>query len=178
MNIYFQANLALAVANMMSNDQEGAVGCDPVIDLSRFKPEDFPTEDCDELARLERAREMREGVEPPPGKNCACTNIIFILTIFCQGFGRFSSLRRQFNQIGPAELLSLDGLAAALLHAHIGTPPTSEQPLMQVPHSLPEISVTDKVFGQLQIPRAVALTRLYFYFSGAYPSGLYSLPRA
>jgi hypothetical protein len=53
---------------MMANDQEGAVGCDPVIDLSRFKPEDFPTEDCDELARLERAREMREGVEPPPGK--------------------------------------------------------------------------------------------------------------
>jgi hypothetical protein len=66
--VWFQANLALAVANMMANDQEGAVGCDPVIDLSRFKPEDFPTEDCDELARLERAREMREGVEPPPGK--------------------------------------------------------------------------------------------------------------
>jgi len=64
-----QVNLALAVAaaNSMPTDQDGAVGCDPVIDLSRFKPEDFPTEDCDELARLERAREMREGVEPPPG---------------------------------------------------------------------------------------------------------------
>jgi hypothetical protein len=61
------------------------------------------------------------------------------------GFGRFSSLRRQFNQIGPAELLSFDGLAAALLHAHIGTPPNSEQPQMLIPHSLPEISVSDKV---------------------------------
>ncbi|KAG8234388.1 hypothetical protein J437_LFUL015128 [Ladona fulva] len=28
---------------------------------------DFPIEDCDELARLERAREIEEGVDPPPG---------------------------------------------------------------------------------------------------------------
>lgn len=39
----------------------------PVIDLSKFNPEDFPIEDCDERARLERAREIAEGVEPPPG---------------------------------------------------------------------------------------------------------------
>lgn len=39
----------------------------PVIDLSRFNPEDYPIEDCDERARLERAREIAEGVEPPPG---------------------------------------------------------------------------------------------------------------
>ncbi|XP_012268030.2 uncharacterized protein LOC105692998 [Athalia rosae] len=39
----------------------------PVIDLSRFNPEEFPMEDCDERARLQRAREMEEGVEPPPG---------------------------------------------------------------------------------------------------------------
>ncbi|KAK6623629.1 hypothetical protein RUM43_009481 [Polyplax serrata] len=39
----------------------------PIIDLSRFNPEDFPIEDCDERARLERAREIAEGVEPPPG---------------------------------------------------------------------------------------------------------------
>lgn len=39
----------------------------PAIDLARFNPDDFPIEDCDERARLERAREMAEGVEPPPG---------------------------------------------------------------------------------------------------------------
>ncbi|KAF3424841.1 hypothetical protein E2986_05899 [Frieseomelitta varia] len=39
----------------------------PVIDLSRFNPEEFPMEDCDKRARLQRAREMEEGVEPPPG---------------------------------------------------------------------------------------------------------------
>ncbi|CAB0043122.1 unnamed protein product [Trichogramma brassicae] len=39
----------------------------PVIDLSRFNPEEFSMEDCDAQARLQRAREMEEGVEPPPG---------------------------------------------------------------------------------------------------------------
>lgn len=39
----------------------------PVIDLSKFNPDDYPMEDCDERARLERAREIAEGVEPPPG---------------------------------------------------------------------------------------------------------------
>jgi len=39
----------------------------PVIDLARFNPDDFPIEDCDERARLERAREIAEGVEAPPG---------------------------------------------------------------------------------------------------------------
>lgn len=39
----------------------------PVIDLSKFNPDDYPIEDCDERARLERAREIAEGVEPPPG---------------------------------------------------------------------------------------------------------------
>lgn len=39
----------------------------PVIDLSRFNPEAYPIEDWEEHARQERAREMAEGVEPPPG---------------------------------------------------------------------------------------------------------------
>ncbi|XP_057320000.1 suppressor of cytokine signaling 4 [Microplitis mediator] len=39
----------------------------PVIDLSRFNPAEYPMEDCDERARQQRAREMEEGVEPPPG---------------------------------------------------------------------------------------------------------------
>jgi SH2 domain len=78
------------------------------------------------------------------------------------GFGRFSSLRRQFNQIGPAELLSLDGLAAALLHAHIGTPPNSEQPQMLIPHSLPEISVSDKVDSVIKYLKPCYLLGLNF----------------
>ncbi|XP_065205983.1 suppressor of cytokine signaling 5-like [Planococcus citri] len=40
---------------------------EPVIDLSKFNPENYPIEDCDERARLERAREIAEGVDPPPG---------------------------------------------------------------------------------------------------------------
>ena len=44
----------------------------PVVDRSRFDAELFPMEyilsqDCDERARLQRAREMEEGIEPPPG---------------------------------------------------------------------------------------------------------------
>lgn len=38
-----------------------------MIDMSRFNPDDYPTEDCDERARQERAREIAEGVDPPPG---------------------------------------------------------------------------------------------------------------
>ncbi|XP_011503093.1 PREDICTED: uncharacterized protein LOC105366369 [Ceratosolen solmsi marchali] len=44
----------------------------PVIDLSRFNPEEFPMEIFDVRARLQRAREMEEGVEPPPGYRPNC----------------------------------------------------------------------------------------------------------
>ncbi len=36
---------------------------EPVIDLNRFNPADFPIEDKDEVARRKRAREMAEGIE-------------------------------------------------------------------------------------------------------------------
>jgi suppressor of cytokine signaling 5 len=35
--------------------------------LIEVRGEEYPVEDCDERARLERAREIAEGVEPPPG---------------------------------------------------------------------------------------------------------------
>ncbi|XP_055694566.1 uncharacterized protein LOC129796547 [Lutzomyia longipalpis] len=38
-----------------------------LLDFSRFNPDDYPTEDCDEQARLQREREIEEGVEAPPG---------------------------------------------------------------------------------------------------------------
>ncbi|KZC10902.1 PREDICTED: uncharacterized protein LOC107189038 [Dufourea novaeangliae] len=58
------------VLNSQSAPQSPVLGPlppSPVIDLSRIYPEEFPMEDCDERARLQRAREMEEGVEPPPG---------------------------------------------------------------------------------------------------------------
>lgn len=39
----------------------------PMVDLSHFNPEAFPIHDQEDSARIERAREMAEGVEPPPG---------------------------------------------------------------------------------------------------------------
>ncbi|XP_013780541.1 suppressor of cytokine signaling 5-like [Limulus polyphemus] len=39
----------------------------PIIDLTRFNPEKYPIDDWDERARQERAREIQEGVDPPPG---------------------------------------------------------------------------------------------------------------
>lgn len=48
-------------------NEVGLPGANNVIDLSKFNPDDYPIEDCDETARLERAREIAEGVEPPPG---------------------------------------------------------------------------------------------------------------
>lgn len=58
--------------NAVNNDAATSTGennAEPVIDLSKFNPDDYPIEDCDERARLERAREIAEGVEPPPGFN-------------------------------------------------------------------------------------------------------------
>lgn len=38
-----------------------------IIGLDKFRHDEYSLEDCDERARLERAREMAEGVDPPPG---------------------------------------------------------------------------------------------------------------
>ncbi|XP_075214749.1 uncharacterized protein LOC142320624 [Lycorma delicatula] len=56
-----------SVLNSDSGSDEDIIRTHPVIDLSKFNPDDYPIEDCDERARLERAREIEEGVEPPPG---------------------------------------------------------------------------------------------------------------
>ncbi|XP_046989139.1 uncharacterized protein LOC124594778 [Schistocerca americana] len=55
--------------NLPSSDNtlRAVVSAEHLIDMSRFNPEDYPIEDCDERARIERAREIAEGVEPPPG---------------------------------------------------------------------------------------------------------------
>lgn len=38
-----------------------------LLDFSRFNTDEYPIEDCDETARNQRAREIAEGVDPPPG---------------------------------------------------------------------------------------------------------------
>ncbi|XP_043204509.1 suppressor of cytokine signaling 5-like [Amphibalanus amphitrite] len=40
----------------------------PIIDLTRFNPDQYPTDDFDERARQERAREIAEGIEVGPGR--------------------------------------------------------------------------------------------------------------
>ncbi|KAJ1524426.1 hypothetical protein ONE63_010924 [Megalurothrips usitatus] len=51
----------------VTSHEDGFPVANNVIDLSKFNPDDYPIEDCDERARMERAREIAEGVEPPPG---------------------------------------------------------------------------------------------------------------
>ncbi|XP_076066620.1 uncharacterized protein LOC143039988 [Oratosquilla oratoria] len=57
---------AAACSSVMAGSGPAALKA-PVIDLSKFNPDIYPIEDCEEWARQERAREMAEGVEPPPG---------------------------------------------------------------------------------------------------------------
>ncbi|XP_033341169.1 suppressor of cytokine signaling at 36E [Megalopta genalis] len=61
------ANVVLNSRSAPQSPVLGPLPPSPVIDLSRIYPEEYPMEDCDKRARLQRAREMEEGVEPPPG---------------------------------------------------------------------------------------------------------------
>jgi len=42
-------------------------GIHSFLDFSKLRDDEYSLEDCDERARLERAREIAEGVDPPPG---------------------------------------------------------------------------------------------------------------
>lgn len=46
--------------------------------INRFNPLDYPTEDCDEVARVQRAREIHEGVDPPPGYRTVCKDPAYV----------------------------------------------------------------------------------------------------
>lgn len=39
---------------------------------------EYPIEDCDEVARAQRAREIREGVDPPPGHQSVCVDPVYV----------------------------------------------------------------------------------------------------
>lgn len=58
---------AVCSHDVVASNEPGLPVANSVIDLSKFNPDDYPIEDCDERARMERAREIAEGVEPPPG---------------------------------------------------------------------------------------------------------------
>lgn len=45
---------------------------------NRFNPSEYPTEDCDEVARVQRAREIHEGVDPPPGYRTVCVDPVYV----------------------------------------------------------------------------------------------------
>lgn len=49
-----------------------------LLDFEKFNPLDYPTEDCDEVARVQRAREIHEGVDPPPGYRTICADPLYV----------------------------------------------------------------------------------------------------
>lgn len=55
------------VSDGEADEQSDSTQSGALLDFSKFNPEDYSTEDCDERARIERAREIAEGVDPPPG---------------------------------------------------------------------------------------------------------------
>ncbi|KAK7866801.1 hypothetical protein R5R35_005235 [Gryllus longicercus] len=117
---------------------------DFLIDMARFNPEDFPIEDCDERARLERAREIAEGVEPPPG--------------FCPG--------KHIQLLCPPEL-TIDNLTA-LFQTHLGIPSAALSALSQIDISLSP-AIQRAVHTQVDyihclVPDLLEITSCSFYW--------------
>lgn len=76
----------------------------------RFTPEDYPIEDCDKKARLQRAIEIAEGVEPPPG---------FISTSSLQSLHSMSNTNLQLlPNANDASLIPNGKMAASKSHVN------------------------------------------------------------
>lgn len=117
---------------------------DRLIDMSKFNPEDYPIEDCDEKARQERAREIAEGVEPPPG--------------FCPG--------QHIQLLCPPEL-TIDNLTA-LFQTHLSIHSAALTALSQLDVSLSP-SVQRVVHTQVDyihclVPDLLQITSCSFYW--------------
>lgn len=117
---------------------------DRLIDMSKFNPEDYPIEDCDEKARQERAREMAEGVEPPPG--------------FCPG--------QHIQLLCPPEL-TIDNLTA-LFQTHLSIHSAALTALSQLDVSLSP-SIQRVVHTQVDyihclVPDLLQITSCSFYW--------------
>lgn len=131
-----------------SNEDNAAVAspspADRLIDMSKFNPEDYPIEDCDERARQERAREIAEGVEPPPG--------------FCPG--------QHFQLLCPPEL-TIDNLTA-LFQTHLSIHSAALTALSQLDMSLSP-SIQRGVHTQVDyihclVPDLLQITSCSFYW--------------
>ncbi|CAG0884456.1 unnamed protein product [Darwinula stevensoni] len=77
----------------------------PVIDLSKFNPDDYPIEDCDERARAERAREIAEGVEPPPGYHLVPAGSSHVAAAFNPSFSTETHLVSFLSQLNGDGML-------------------------------------------------------------------------
>lgn len=120
----------------------------PAIDLARFNPEDFPIEDCDERARLERAREMAVGVEPPPGFTLAPELSLDSLAVFFQ------------TRLG----LGLQAGVALSALSHMDTSRVTSIPAFQRMHSQAD-------FIHCLVPDLLQITSCSFYW-GMFFSGI------
>ncbi|XP_067007960.2 uncharacterized protein Socs36E [Anabrus simplex] len=117
---------------------------DFLIDMSKFNPEDYPIEDCDERARLERAREIAEGVEPPPG--------------FCPG--------NHIQLLCPPELTI--GNLTALFHTHLGIHSAALTAISQIDVSvspaLQRVVHTQVDYIHCLVPDLLQITSCSFYW--------------
>ncbi|KAJ8883654.1 hypothetical protein PR048_015508 [Dryococelus australis] len=131
-----------------SGGEDGAgarMPADNLIDMSKFNPDDYPIEDCDERARLERAREIAEGVDPPPG--------------FCPG---------QHIQLVYPEL-TIDSLTALFqTHLGMGIHPAALNALSQLDVSLSpavqRVVHTQVDYIHCLVPDLLQITSCSFYW--------------
>ena len=131
-----------------SNDESGVVAvpspADLLLDMSKFNPEDYPIEDCDERARQERAREIAEGVEPPPG--------------FCPG--------QHIQLLCPPEL-TIDNLTA-LFQTHLSIHSAALTALSQLDVSLSpaiqRVVHTQVDYIHCLVPDLLQITSCSFYW--------------
>ncbi|PSN40486.1 hypothetical protein C0J52_05239 [Blattella germanica] len=117
---------------------------DLLLDMSKFNPEDYPIEDCDERARQERAREIAEGVEPPPG--------------FCPG--------QHIQLLCPPEL-TIDNLTA-LFQTHLSIHSAALTALSQIDVSLSpaiqRVVHTQVDYIHCLVPDLLQITACSFYW--------------
>ncbi|KAJ6650016.1 General transcription factor 3C polypeptide 3 [Pseudolycoriella hygida] len=61
------ANLSKKLNRSFNDHRSTQISPDRFLDVETYNSIDYPIEDCDEVARMQRAREIHEGVDPPPG---------------------------------------------------------------------------------------------------------------
>nr|CAD7264015.1 unnamed protein product [Timema shepardi] len=133
-------------SNSSAEDNRGAAvaPADNLVDLAKFNPDDFPIEDCDERARLERAREIAEGVEPPPG--------------FCPG--------QHIQLVCPSEL-TIDNLTAFFqtqLSIHSAALSALSQLDMRLSSAMQRVVHTQVDYIHCLVPDLLQITSCSFYW--------------